>query len=254
MYDCFQDHIVFISGGTSGIGLACARQFIAARARVIIIGRDREKGESAQRSLGAGARFLACDISRTEQLRATFASIEADYGRLDHAVNAAAAAINPALLHETSDAAASQLLHTDVLAQFQASKYQIGLLRKAGGGTIVNLSSVNGLSGVAQAAMYAAGRHALLGLTRSAAREYIGEGIRVNAVCPGATATPRREQRLAGHDPIERAQLEQRVREMIPAGRPADADEIAAAVLWLSSPLSSYVVGHSLVVDGGLSA
>ena len=254
MHYSFHEQIVLITGGTSGIGLASAHQFVAAGAQVLIVGRDPHKGRAAQQALGEQALFLRCDLSRPEELRALFETIATRFGRLNCAVNAAALDVQPARLEDIDDEAASVLLQTDVFAPFQCMKQEIALLRKAGGGAIVNLSSVNGLSGVANAALYAAGRHAVLGLTRSAAREYIGEGIRINAVCPGATDTPRRQRRMQSCSDEQRAQITQALVQQIPAGRMAQADEIAAAVLWLCSPAASYVVGHCLVVDGGLSA
>jgi NAD(P)-dependent dehydrogenase (short-subunit alcohol dehydrogenase family) len=142
----------------------------------------------------------------------------------------------------------------DVLGVLRCMQAEIAAMRTAGGGTIVNVSSINGLSGVAQAALYSAGRHAVVGLTRSAALEYIGEGIRINAVCPGAVDTPRRQRRMQALPSEQAAAQQASLAQSIPIGRLAQADEIAAAILWLSSDASSYVVGHSLVVDGGLTA
>jgi NAD(P)-dependent dehydrogenase (short-subunit alcohol dehydrogenase family) len=104
------------------------------------------------------------------------------------------------------------------------------------------------------AALYSASKHAVIGLTRSTAKEYIADGIRINAVCPGVTDTPRRERRTAHLTESEVQSLKEEVAQSIPIGRAASADEIAQAILWLSSPSSSYVVGHSLVIDGGLTA
>jgi len=103
-------------------------------------------------------------------------------------------------------------------------------------------------------AMYSAGRHAVIGLTRSTAREYIARGVRINAVCPGPTDTPRRVRRSANLNAAQLQQQSQQLSELIPIGRLASAQEIASAILWLSSPDSSYVVGHCLVIDGGFSA
>jgi NAD(P)-dependent dehydrogenase (short-subunit alcohol dehydrogenase family) len=246
--------VALIVGGTSGIGLAAAEHFVAAGANVVISGRDLTKGMAAQSFLGSSATYVGSDIAQPTSVEALFRNVVAQFGRIDCAVNAAAITPTSALLHETTDADAIALLNTDVFAQFLCMKHEIEVMLRVGAGTIVNVSSVNGLSGVPTAAMYSAGRHAVLGLTRSAAREYIAHNIRINAVCPGATNTPRRQQRLAHLAPDVQSELAAQTAQAIPIGRLATAHEIANAIVWLSSPSSSYVVGHCLVVDGGLSA
>lgn len=246
--------VALIVGGTSGIGFASAEHFVAAGAKVIISGRDSAKGIEAQLSLGPSTTYVACDIAQPSSVEALFQTIATQFGRIDCAVNSAAISTSSALLHETSVADAAALLNTDVFGQFLCMKHEIEVMLKAGAGTIVNVSSVNGLSGTPAAAMYSAGRHAVLGLTRSAAREYITHNIRINAVCPGATDTPRRHRRVAHMTPDVQNELAAQTAKAIPIGRLATAADIANAILWLSSPSSSYVVGHCLIVDGGLSA
>ena len=254
MHPSFQGQVAVIVGGTTGIGLASAQQFVAAGAQVVVAGRDAAKGEAAQALLGGSAAYLPCDIAQPQSVDSLFQAVMARWGRVDCAVNVAAIAPRTALLHETSDSEAAALLNTDVLGQFLCMKRELAIMLEQGGGTIVNVSSVNGLSGVPSAAMYSAGRHAVLGLTRSAALEYISRNIRINAVCPGAADTPRRRQRVQHLDPQAQAQVFAQTAQAIPIGRLATADEIASAIVWLSSPASSYVVGHCLAADGGLSA
>jgi NAD(P)-dependent dehydrogenase (short-subunit alcohol dehydrogenase family) len=246
--------VALIVGGTSGIGFASAEHCVAAGAKVVISGRDSAKGIEAQRSLGPSATFIGCDIAQPSSVEVLFQTVVAQFGRIDCAVNAAAIATGSALLHQTSNADATALLSTDVFGQFLCMKHEIEVMLKTGAGTIVNVSSVNGLSGTPAAAMYSAGRHAVLGLTRSAALEYIARNIRINAVCPGATDTPRRHRRVAHMTPDVQSELTTQTAQGIPIGRLATAVEIANAIFWLSSPSSSYVVGHCWVVDGGLSA
>lgn len=254
MHASFQGQVAVIVGGTTGIGLASARQFAAAGAQVVVAGRDAAKGEAAQSLLGPASAYVPCDIAQPNSVDGLFQTVMARWGRLDCAVNVAAITPRVALLHETSDSEAAALLDTDVMGTFLCMKRELGIMLKQGSGTIVNVSSVNGLSGVASAAMYSAGRHAVLGLTRSAALEYIPHGIRINAVCPGATDTPRRRQRVQHLSPQAQADAMAQTAKAIPIGRLATADEIASAIVWLSSPASSYVVGHCLAADGGLSA
>lgn len=246
--------VAVVMGGTSGIGLATAQRLIAAGAQVVITGRDAAKGAQAQAGLGPMAAYLPCDVSQAQSVTACFQTLASRYGRLDCAVNVAAIPFNPALLHHTSDADARALLASDVMGPYLCMKQEIALMLPGGGGTIVNVSSINGMSGVASAALYSAGRHAILGLTRSAALEYIGQQIRINAVCPGAVDTPRRQQRVAHLSPAAQAEAAAQTAQAIPIGRVAEAAEVAEAIYWLCSPASSYVVGQALAVDGGLSA
>jgi NAD(P)-dependent dehydrogenase (short-subunit alcohol dehydrogenase family) len=202
--------------------------------------------------LGKRASFSACDIADTGSVTALFADIQTRYGPLQHAVNCAASEARIAALHDIGETEARQLIDIDVLGVLRCMQAEVAAMRAANGGTIVNVSSINGLSGTAQAALYSAGRHAVVGLTRSAALEYIGEGIRINAVCPGAIDTPRRQRRMQALPPEQAEAQQAALARSIPIGRLGQADEIAAAIVWLSSEASSYVVGHSLVVDGGL--
>lgn len=249
-----ENKVALIVGGTSGIGFAAAEQFVGAGAKVIVSGRDSNRGAAVQQSLGQRATFLQCDITQPSTVETLIKTALATFGRLDCAVNAAAITTTSTLLHETVIADASLSLDTDILGQFLCMKYEIEAMLKSRSGTIVNVSSVTGLSGVPSAAIYSAGRHAVLGLTRSAAREYIASNIRINAVCPGATDTPRRRQRFAHLSLEAQDELSAQTTANIPIARLATATEVANAIVWLSSPVSSYVVGHCLVIDGGLTA
>lgn len=252
-----QGKAVLITGGSTGIGLATAQAFAAQGARVLLAARDVERGELAARSLrdqGGQAIYQHCDVSDPASIAAAVQVAITHFGQLDCAVNSAAYDAQPAAAHQVSDAQARALLDCDVLGVFNCMKYEIQAMLQSGGGTIVNLSSVNGLSGAPGAALYSAGKHAVIGLTRSTAKEYIAQGIRINAVCPGATATPRRARRTAHYTEAQLIEHQQQLAQAIPIGRLAQTEEIAQAVLWLSTSASSYVVGHSLVVDGGLSA
>lgn len=248
--------VALIIGGTTGIGLASAKAFVASGAKVVIAARNPARGAAAELQLRAlgDAVFHECDVSDPSSVAELVAFTVDRFGQLNCAVNSAAYDSTPAATHEISFEDASSTLATDVMGVFNCLKYEIEAMLRSGGGTIVNVSSVNGLSGVPAAALYSAGKHAIIGLTRSTAREYIGRGIRINAVCPGATETPRRARRTAHLTPEQLIEHQQQLALAIPIGRLAKAEEIANAILWLSAPESSYVVGHSLVVDGGLHA
>ncbi len=249
--------VVLISGGTTGIGLAAAKAFVASGARVVVAARNPGRGLHAEQELkhlGGDAIFQRCDVTEPSSVADLVACVTSRFGQLNCAVNSAAFDSRPVATHEVPFDEAGKTISTDVLGVLNCMKYEIATMLQGGGGTIVNVSSVNGLSGAPTAAVYSAGKHAVIGLTRSMAKEYIARGIRINAVCPGATATPRRERRTEHLTSKERQEHEERFSQTIPIGRLARAEEIASAILWLSSTASSYVVGHSLVVDGGLMA
>lgn len=249
--------VALVVGGTTGIGLASARAFASAGATVVVASRNSGKGATAVgelASLGANATFFECDVSDTSSVTHLLESILGHFGTLDCAVNCAAYDFKLAKAHEVPDREVAELLAVDVQGLFSCMRAEILAMLRGKGGTIVNMASTTGLSGTPTAALYSAGKHAVIGLTRSTAKEYIGDGIRINAVCPGVTDTPRRERRAAHLSKAEKSEQDQALALEIPIGRPATANEIASAILWLSSPVSSYVVGHSLVVDGGLTA
>lgn len=251
----FSGKIALITGGSQGIGFASAGRLALEGAEVLLLSRNPERGDAACRAIvaaGGKAAHFVTDIGDPASVEATFAQIKARYGRLDIAVNNAAAGFRPALSADLAEAEVEALLAVDLKGLWRCLKAEIGLM--AAGGAIVNLSSVNGLSGTPGASLYSAAKHGVIGLTRSAAREYIGQGIRINAVCPGPTDTPRRVARLEGLAKAERDAAQRQLAEQIPAGRAASAEEIAAGIVWLCSDESSYVVGHALVMDGGLSA
>ncbi len=249
--------VALIVGGTSGIGLATAKAFALAGAKVIVASRNSDKGAAAVHELAlldANATFLECDVANASSVTRLLDSVLGKFGTLDCAVNCAAYDFKLARAHEVQDREIAEHLAVDVQGLFICMRDEIVAMLHNKSGTIVNVASTTGLSGTPTAALYSAGKHAVIGLTRSTAKEYIGEGIRINAVCPGVTNTPRRERRAAHLNNAERSDQEQALAMEIPIGRPALAEEIANAILWLSSPLSSYVVGHGLVIDGGLTA
>ena len=253
----FTGKSALITGGTDGIGLAAAKMFVAAGAKVLVAGRNHERGEAAleQLRVGGGTADYACvDVADPAQVAAMVARCVTQFGRLDFAVNNAAAEFPLVLTADIPLEDVDRSIAVDLRGTWLCMKHEIEAMLAAGGGAIVNVSSVNGFASSPNAAMYSATKHGMNGLTTAAAREYIGKGIRINSVCPGAIETPRRQRRLAGFTPEQIAAHYADLTARIPAGRVGHADEVAAGIVWLCSDAASYVVGHHLVIDGGLSA
>lgn len=258
----FTGKVVLITGGTEGIGLATAQRFVSNGASIVIAARDDERGErvlAELRGVGGTAAFMACDIGEPDAAERLVAFTLATFGRLDSAVNNAAADIRIAPTAEVSEAEFDTSVAVNLKGLWLCMKHEIVAMQRGGdggggGGAIVNVASINGLSGTPTASIYSATKHAVIGLTRSAARETIAQGIRINAVCPGATDTPFQHRPHLGLSAQEQQARQARLADVIPLGRLARPDEIATAIAWLCSAESSYVVGHALVIDGGLTA
>lgn len=247
--------IALVTGGSQGIGLATVQALLAAEAAVITCGRslDKWKLAIAQNPALCTVDFHAVDLTLPSELKAWFASVRRTHGRLDIAVNNfASSARGIGGFSKLSDGEISAAMHAGLLAPLACLREEI-LLMQLGtrGGAIVNVSSINGLRATPGAAVYSAAKHGIEGITKSLALEVIGQGIRINAVAPGVTLTPSWEARLAAAE--SPSALKASVEQMVPLKRFADADEIANAIVWLCSDAASYVVGHTLVVDGGLS-
>lgn len=224
---------------------------------IVLAGRNPNRGALAQEELNdldKEATFIQCDIGDPSSVDRLLSLTIQQFGRLDCAVNSAGYDFKPSRAHELQSQSVSDQLAIDFTGVFSCTRAEVAVMLPRSGGTIVNVASTTGLTGTPMAALYSAAKHAVIGLTRSTAREYIADGIRINAVCPGVTSTPRRERRTAHLTESEVLRLKEEVVREIPIGRVASADEIAQAILWLSSPSSSYVVGHSLIIDGGLTA
>ncbi|MCA9712705.1 MAG: SDR family NAD(P)-dependent oxidoreductase, partial [Myxococcales bacterium] len=175
--------VAVIMGGTSGIGLATARRLVAAGARVVVAGRDPDRGRRAVESLGERACYVQADVVEAARVEAVVQQAEDRWGRLDWAVNAAALGdMRPALTAEVTEAEWDRTLAADLKGMWLSMKYELLAMLRGGGGSIVNVSSVNGLSGTPSAVAYCAAKHGLHGLSKTAAMEYAASGIRVNVV------------------------------------------------------------------------
>lgn len=249
----FDGSIVLVTGGGSGIGRTVARAFAREGATVVVAGRRAEPlAETVQliRADGGRAEAVPADVTQAEDVARLLETIAERYDRLDVAVNNAGALGVPGPLGEQDEDAWSAVLAVNLTGTWLAMKHEIAQMRRRGGGAIVNISSIIGAHlRLPNLAAYAATKAGVSALTRVAAREYIGQGIRINAVSPGPADTSM--SRLPGESDAER---DARIGSQLPVGRIGKTDEVAAAVLWLASPESSFVVGHDLVVDGGATA
>ncbi len=244
-----QDKVVLITGGTSGIGRATAVAFGEAGAKVVLSGRREAEGEETAaliRDTGAECLFVRSDVSDEAEVQALVEKTIATYGRLDCAFNNAG--IEPSIkpLHEQSIEDFDKLMSINVRGLFLCMRYEIQQMLNQGSGVIINNSSMGGLIAFPGISPYIASKHAVMGLTRSAALDYAKQGIRINAVNPGLIATAMID-RLSSGSTDDFAS-------MVPMGRMGQAAEIAQAVVFLCSDAASYITGQPLVIDGGFTA
>jgi NAD(P)-dependent dehydrogenase (short-subunit alcohol dehydrogenase family) len=249
-----EGRVALVTGGSSGIGLAAAQAFAREGAKVIIGSRDPGRGEAAVtqlRALGSEAVFVATDIGNPADIDALVAASVERFGRLDCAFNNAAFGGSGELCADITEDEFEQTMAVNLRGVWLCMKHEIRqMIAQGDGGAIVNMSSVDGLTGSPNGSVYSASKHGVDGLTKSAAIEYGPAGIRINAVCGGGFAT----EMLArgyGHD-LE--WVERYRRPAIPIGRLGRPEECAEAVVWLCSDAASYVTGVCLPVDGGLLA
>lgn len=246
---------ILITGAASGIGLATAHLAAREGARVMLADCNGEAGKKALASmaaLGAEARFVLMDVTNEAQVRTGVAACMAAFGALDAAFNNAGISTNPptpagekaADIHPD---AWQRVLAVNLTGVWQCMRQEIRQMLASGTkGVIVNNASVGGLVGLRGHAAYAASKHAVVGLTRSAAADYARSGLRINAICPGVIATP------LNADLVEKVGA--KAVEGIPAGRFGAPEEIAQAVVWLMSDRASFVTGAAMAADGGYSA
>jgi NAD(P)-dependent dehydrogenase (short-subunit alcohol dehydrogenase family) len=247
----FQDKSVIVTGAGSGIGRAAALAYAGEGANVIVADIDERNGQetvSQLRALGAPAEFIRVDVSRAADCAAMVELAVSRYGRLDVAFNNAGINLKVAPIADVEDAQWERIVAINLTGVFLCMKHEIPAMKRNGGGAIVNTASVGGVIGTAGVTAYCATKHGVVGLTKSAALDYIKDGIRINALCPGGTRTAMLAEWFK--DP----EVEKTANAATPIGRMADPAEIARSVLFLSCEESSFMVGHALVVDGGLTA
>lgn len=248
----FKGKVAIVTGGTSGIGRAAAVAYAREGAKVVVAGRRAAEGEETVRLLraeGGEGIFVPTDVAQEAQVKNLIGRTLQQFGRLDFAFNNAGIEQTPTPFLEQTVETYNQVMDINVKGVWLSMKYEIPAMLKTGGGSIVNTSSGLGVIGMPGVEIYVASKHAVIGLTKSAALEFGKQGIRVNAILPGVIETEM-FQRFAGEKPELRAQLTA----MHPIGRIGKSEEIADAAIWLSSSKSSFVTGHSLLVEGGLTA
>lgn len=248
----FSGKVALVTGAGSGIGRAAALMFAQFGASVVVSDIDRDGAEAtADRIVKDGSRAIvtATDVADSDAVQAMVkAGIDA-FGRLDFAYNNAGIGGDANFTAEMSEAQFDRAVAVMLRGVYLCMKYEIPHLLKQERSAIVNAASGAGLIGFPGQGAYVAAKHGVLGLTKTAALEYIKQGLRVNAVCPGSVSTKLLEDILRG-DPAKEADIAT----LHPIGRLARAEEIAETVVWLCSDAASYVVGHALVVDGGYVA
>jgi NAD(P)-dependent dehydrogenase (short-subunit alcohol dehydrogenase family) len=247
-YD-FAGKVALVTGAAGGIGSATARKFAAAGAKVVVADIDEEgAGVTVEqiRSAGGDAAAVAVDVGDSASVEAMVAFAVATYGGLDIAHNNAGIVGAGANIADMPDETWRRGIDVMLSGVFYGIKHEVPAILARGGGAIINTSSGAGLIGFPGMANYVAAKHGVIGLTKTAALEYIGQGIRINAICPGTARSRMVDEWMQGS-----AEAEAQVAALHPIGRIADADEIAEAVLWLASPASSFVVGIAMPVDGG---
>lgn len=244
----FTGKVVLITGGTSGIGKAAALAFAGEGAKVAVSGRREPEGLAVVeqvKTAGGEAHFVKADVSKEADVKNLVAQTVARYGRLDVAFNNAGVE-SAAPAAEFTEAEYRKVFDANVLGVFLSLKYELPELVKTGG-VVVNTSSVAGHVGMPNTSVYIASKHAVEGITKAVALEYAKQGVRVFAVAPALIETDMAERFTGGLT----TDMGRQFAGMHPLGRAGKPEEVAAAVLFLASPASSFMTGHSLPVDGG---
>ncbi|WP_042876918.1 SDR family NAD(P)-dependent oxidoreductase [Cupriavidus necator] len=244
--------VILITGALTGIGRATALAFACDGGRLVVSGRREEAGQELAaelRALGAEAEFVRADVRFEAEVRNLIERTVERFGRIDVAVNNAGTEGESLPLTDQSALNYEETFTTNVLGTLLSIKHEMRVMLALGGGSIINLSSVAGQAGIAGASVYVASKHAVEGLTKSAALEGASAGVRVNAVAPGPVATDMLDRFTGNNEGAKSGYLD-----TIPARRAAQPDEIAQTIVFLGSDKARYLTGQSIAVDGGYLA
>ncbi len=247
----FTGKVALVTGAASGMGLATAQAFADAGAAVALADfREGAVKSEAEKLAAAGHKVLAihCDVSDDTQVEQMVERTVAEFGRLDAAFNNAGVMARIAPTAESTREEWDRVIGINLRGVWSSMKYELRQMQRQGSGAIVNNASVGALTGNPGIGSYIASKHGVVGLTRTAALEYIKDGIRVNAVNPGLIDTQIARDVVSGDE-----QAYNEIAKNVPIRRAGRPEEIASAVLWLCSPGASYIVGHALTVDGGMT-
>jgi len=253
MSEDFAGKVALVTGAAGGMGRATAQAFAAVGAKVVAADIAADEGEQTAKLIrgnGGEAVFVRTDVSDAADVEAAVATAVNEYGGLDCAANMAAIETETTFLADCEEATFDRLVAVNLRSIFLCLKYEIRAMLQRGGGSIVNIASTNSFRPLPKQAVYTATKHGVIGLTKTAAIEYAGKGVRVNAVAPGAIDTPMLRGAIAARGSDEAEVISR----LSLVGRFGDPTEIANAVLWLCSDGSTYTVGHTLAVDGGYLA
>ncbi|WP_448680105.1 SDR family oxidoreductase [Pseudomonas nicosulfuronedens] len=252
MSQLLSGQVALVTGAGNGIGRATAQAFAQQGVKVVVSDVDAQGGEATVeliRAAGGEATFIRCDVTRDAEVKALVEGTVAAYGRLDYAFNNAGIEIEKGKLADGEESEFDAIMGVNVKGVWLCMKHQIPVMLAQGGGAIVNTASVAGLGAAPKMSIYAASKHAVIGLTKSAAIEYAKKKIRVNAVCPAVIDTDM-FRRAYEADP-KKAEF---AAAMHPVGRVGRVEEIASAVLYLCSDHAGFTTGIALPVDGGATA
>jgi NAD(P)-dependent dehydrogenase (short-subunit alcohol dehydrogenase family) len=244
--------VVLVTGGTSGIGRQAAIDLAGAGAKVAVFGRRQAEGEAAVAEItkaGGTGIFIRGDVTSEADLRRAVETVVSKFGRLDVAFNNAGVE-HFAPFSTYTDVEYRRVFDINVLGVILSMKVEAEAMLRTGGGSIINTSSVAGQIGMANAGIYVASKHAVDGLTRSAALEWARQGVRVNAVAPGAVQTEMADRAFGPGE----TEMKQMIVSMHPLGRIGQPADISGAVLWLASSASAFVTGQVIAIDGGFTA
>lgn len=248
----FTNKVSLVTGGASGIGRATALAFAREGAKVLVSDIAENGGQETVRMIreaSGDATFVQADVTQWGEVAALIGATINTYQQLDFALNSAGVQGVRARTADYPEDEWGHVIDVNLNSVWYSMKFELDQMMKQGHGVIINLASVAGVVGFPSHSAYSASKHAVVGLTKSAALEYIRKGIRINAVCPGFTDTPMMQRAME-----EEPEYTKRLIERVPARRMGTPEEVAAAILYLCSDQAGFLTGHTLVLDGGITA